>query len=424
MTGKRRLLDDCFLHDRERLRHEEAVALILTRLSPVASSEEIDTHEALGRVLAEDVVAPRDVPDFTNAAVDGYAFAHAALEGGSTRLPVAMRVAAGHAPRQPLALGTAARIFTGAAMPEGADTCVMQEDVTLAGDAVIVPPGIRKGANARKAGEDVKRGDTVVSAGTRLRPQELAAIASTGRGRIACARHLRVALISTGDEVVRPGAPLARGQVYDSNHALLSGLIQAAGARARDFGILPDRREAVREAVARAAAEADVILSTGGASRGEADFIVETISEMGSLHAWQIAVKPGRPLAMGQVGDTVFFGLPGNPVAAFITFLLYVQPMFARLEGARWQPPRRYPVEAGFAIAGKKPDRREFWRGWLEERDGRAVAMKFARDGSGLITGLRQAEGLIEVKEEVRAVEPGDMVSFIPFGEFGLSAGC
>jgi molybdopterin molybdotransferase len=434
MTKKRRILDDCFLHDRERLRHDEAVALILERLSPVAGSEEVAIHQALGRILAEDIVAPRDVPDFANAAVDGYAVAHASLAGGESRLPVVMRVAAGHAPAAALAAGhapagalaagQAARIFTGAVMPQGADTCIMQEDVIADGDHVLVPQGVKKGANTRQAGEDVRRSDRVVAAGTRLRPQEMAAIASAGCNRVACARRLRVALISTGDEVVRPGTPLARGQVYDSNHALLSGLMAAAGVDCLDFGILPDDRVAVRQAVADAARRADVILTSGGASRGEADFIVEIIQELGSLHAWQIAVKPGRPLAMGQVGDTVFFGLPGNPVAAFITVLLYVQPMLAKLQGASWRPPRRFQVPAGFAIPDKKPDRREFWRGWLEERDGQLVAMKFPRDGSGLITGLTRAEGLIEVAEEVTRVAPGDMLAFIPFSEFGLPPAC
>ncbi len=420
MSAKRRLLDDCFLHDRDRLRHDEAVALILERLSPVTEPEAVAVNAALGRILAEPVVAPRNVPAFTNSAVDGYAVAHDGLGPGESRLPVTMRITAGHTPQTPLRPGAAARIFTGAAMPEGADTCIMQEDVTVSGDDIVIPSGVKKGANTRAAGEDVKAGDEVVGAGTRLRPQEMAAIASTGKESIACARRLRVALVSSGDEVVRPGTPLKSGQIYDSNHALLSGLMAAAGAEVLDVGILPDDREAVRKAIADAASRADVILSTGGASRGEADYMVETIQQMGSLHAWQIAVKPGRPLAMGQVGNTVFFALPGNPVAAFITVLLYVQPMFARLQGAIWHPPRRFSVPAGFSIPNKKAERREFWRGWLEVKDGRQVAMKFPRDGSGLISGLTRAEGLIEVTEEVTRVAEGDLVAFIPFGEFGL----
>jgi molybdopterin molybdotransferase len=305
-------------------------------------------------------------------------------------------------------------------MPEGADSCIMQEDVEVEGEFVIVPPGLKPGANTRKAGEDLKAGELAARTGTRLRPQELAAIASTGRDRIRCYRPLKIALVSTGDEIVRPGAPLGHGQVYDSNHTLLLGLLQTVAAEAIDYGILPDDAATVRRAVGRAAGECDVILSTGGASRGEADHIVSTIQEMGTLHAWQIAVKPGRPLAMGQIGNCIFFGLPGNPVAVFVTFLLYARPMLARLQGAEWREPRRFSLPAGFALAKKKPDRREFWRGWIEDEAGRLVLRKFARDGSALISGLRQAEGLIEVVEEVTEVKPGDPLSFIPFTEFGL----
>jgi molybdopterin molybdotransferase len=417
---QRRLLDDCFLHDRDRLRHADALKLLDERLSPVAGTEDVALDAAIGRVLAEDIVAPRPIPAFTNSAVDGYAFAHASLGPDPTRLRLTGRAAAGHASPAPLGPGEAARIFTGAVMPEGADSCIMQEDVEAAGEFVVLPPGLKPGANTRKAGEDLQAGEIAAAAGARLRPQELAAIASTGRDRIRCHRPLRVALISTGDEIVRPGASLAPGQVYDSNHALLLGLLHTVGAQAIDCGVLPDDAAAVRDAVARAAVECDVILSTGGASRGEADHIVSTIQDMGTLHAWQIAVKPGRPLAVGQVGDTVFFGLPGNPVAVFVTFLLYARPMLARLQGADWHEPRRFPLPAGFAMPKKKPDRREFWRGWIEEEAGRPVLRKFARDGSALISGLRQAEGLIEVAEEITNVKPGDTLHFIPFTEFGL----
>jgi molybdopterin molybdotransferase len=418
--SKRRLLDDCFLHDRDRLRHADALKLLDARLKPVAGTEDVALTEALGRVLAEDIVAPRPIPAFTNSAVDGYAFAHASLGHDATRLRLAGRAAAGHATPKPLGPGEAARIFTGAVMPEGADSCIMQEDVEVTAEFVVLPPGLKPGANTRKAGEDLQAGEVAAGAGARLRPQELAAIASTGHDRIRCYRRLRIALISTGDEIVRPGSSLAHGQVYDSNHALLLGLLPTVGAEAVDYGVLPDDAAAVREAVGRAAETCDVILSTGGASRGEADHIVSTIQEIGTLHAWQIAVKPGRPLAVGQVGDTVFFGLPGNPVAVFVTFLLYARPMLAKLQGADWHEPRRFPVPAGFAMPNKKPDRREFWRGWIDEEDGRPVLRKFARDGSALISGLRRAEGLIEVAEEVTTVEPGDTLSFIPFTEFGL----
>ena len=417
----RKLLDDCFLHDKDRLRHDDAVALILERLSCVAGIETVPLAEAHGRVLAKPVVSPRNIPAFNNAAVDGYALAGRDLRPDTeTRLEVVMRIAAGHSPEGALKPGQAARIFTGAVMPEGADTCVMQEDTTLDGDEVVIPKGLKPGANTRKAGEDVKAGEAMLEPGERLRPQDIAAIASTGSDTVEVFEPLKVALISTGDEIVRPGNPLGDGQVYDSNHHLLRGLLQTVGAEARDYGVIADRRSDVEAAVASAAGECNVILTTGGASRGEADFIVETIQKLGSLHAWQLAVKPGRPLAMGQVGDCVFFGLPGNPVAAFVTFLLYAQPMFARLQGASWRPPQRYPLPAGFGIGKKKTDRREFWRGWIENTATGPVLRKFERDGSGLISGLRQATGLIEVPEEASSVAEGDLLGFMPFAEFGI----
>jgi molybdopterin molybdotransferase len=283
-----------------------------------------------------------------------------------------------------------------------------------------VPPGLRCGANRRRAGEDLKKGEIVVRRGDRLRPQEIAAIASTGRAEIDCFERLRVGLLSTGNELVRPGAELRHGQVYDSNHSMLRGLIAASGAEAIDFGIAPDNPISVERLVAQAAEQCHVIVTTGGASRGDADHIVSTIMKMGVLHAWQLAVKPGRPLAMGQIGDKVFLGLPGNPVAVFVTYLLYVQPVLARLQGMTWREPQRYPVAAGFAVKKKKTGRREFWRGWIETGESGARVNKFARDGSGLISGLRAATGLIEVTEEVSEVREGDLVDFIPFTEFGI----
>src|SRR5690606_21627178 len=244
-------------------------------------------------------------------------------------------------------------------------------------------------------------------AGERLRPQELAKIASIGLDRVACRQRLKVAIASTGDELIRPGAAYAPGRVYDSNHYLLSSLLTTAGTDVVDLGILPDDPVVVRETLLSAGESVDILFTTGGASRGEEDHVVATLAEYGTLHAWQLAVKPGRPLAFGRIGDAAFLGLPGNPVAVMICFLLYARPMLAMLEGARWHPPQRYRIPAGFAIARKKPDRREFLRGWIEMEHGTAVLKRFPRDGSGLISSLTAADGLIEIAEEVTEVAEG-----------------
>jgi molybdopterin molybdotransferase len=417
MNTARRLLDDCFLHDKDRLRHDEALELLAARLSPVARVEEIELGHALGRVLAKPVVAPRPIPAFTNAAVDGYALSASDLAMQSeTRLEIAMRIAAGHPAIVSLSEGQAARIFTGAPLPDGADTVVMQEDCETDDGFVSLPEGVASGMNVRRAGEDVNTGEIVAEEGIRLTPQLLAAIASTGTAVVSCYVPLKVALISSGDEVLRPGDPFARGSVYDSNHYLLSGLLPGAVAQITDFGILPDDKTIVRQALIDAARTQDVIITTGGASRGEEDHMVSLVSELGKLHGWQLAIKPGRPLTFGQIDNCVFLGLPGNPVAAFVCFLLYAQPMFAHLQGANWAPPQRFYLPAGFAITKKKPDRREFWRGWIE--DGKL--QKFARDGSGLVSGLTAATGLIEVPEDVTSVAEGDLLGFMPFSAFNI----
>lgn len=419
MTGQCQLLDDCFLHDKDRLRHDEVIALLEERLAPIASVQTVKLEDAHRLVLAKDVVAPRNIPAHPNAAVDGYAVYHGDLQAdGESVLPVSLRVPAGDTATHQLERGTAARIFTGARMPEVAETVIMQEDCEADGDRVSIPVGAKSGANVRAAGEDFVEGSVVAAAGHRLRPQDLAAIAATGMPEVKCYAPLSVALMSTGDEVLQPGDEFLTGQVYDSNRFLLRALLDTVNAQITDFGILSDDEDEVRRTVLKAAENHDVILTTGGASRGEEDHIVNVIASEGSLYAWQLAVKPGRPLAFGQIGDTVFLGLPGNPVAAFVCFLFYAQPMFALLQGANWTPPRRFPMPVAFSIGKKKPDRREFWRGWVA--DGKAH--KFARDGSGLISGLTAAQGIIEVPEEATAVNEGDALGFIPFTEFGFGS--
>ena len=417
-------LDDCFLHDKDRLTHAEALALIEAQCRPIAGTGRIPLAVAGGRYAAEAVVSPRNVPGHDNAAVDGYAFRHGDLApDGPTALPVADRLAAGASTAAPLPAGAAVRIFTGAALPDGADTVVMQEDVTLPEDGVVaIPAGLRPGANARSHGEDLRAGETVIATGARLRPQDIAALASIGAAEVAVYRPLRVAVLSTGDELRRPGEATAPGEVYDANAYLLLGLLKGLPVEVADLGILRDTASAVEAALRDAAGRFDVILTSGGASRGEEDHLVKAVSKLGRLHGWQIAVKPGRPMGFGAIRDAAIMTLPGNPVAAMVCFLLYAMPMIARLGGGRPPAPRRFPLPAAFALAKKKPDRREFLRGFTVERDGRLFADKFPRDGSGLISSLRAASGLIEIPEQVTRVDEGDMVAFVPFSEFGLPA--
>jgi len=418
----RPLLDDCFAHHPARMPAGEALALLRERVGPVAGSETVALAEAHGRILAEPVVSGRDVPAFDNVAVDGFAFAHASLRpGGATRLALAPgRAAAGHPHPDPLPPGTALRVLTGAPMPAGADTALMQEDVTLEGDRVVIPAGVRHGANRRLAGEDVRRGQTVLLPGRRLRPQDVGVAANAGRGALAVFRPLDVALLSSGDELCEPGAALPEGAVYDVNRTVLAGCLARLGCRVSDLGILPDRPQVVADAVARAAARHDALITSGGASRGDEDHVVEAVRRHGRLHFWQIAIKPGRPLALGQLGGCVFIGLPGNPVAAMVCFLLFARPVLTALGGGTWPEPRRFPVPAGFAMT-KKPDRREYLRAFLAPgADGRIRARRIEREGSGILTSLAEAEGLVEVAEEVTRIEPGDLVDFVPFSELGI----
>lgn len=422
----RKLRDDCFLHDEDRLKHAEALAILRERIAPVTAVVELVPEAAAGHILAEPVVAPRPIPAHTNAAVDGYAFAFSDYDSrAGSDLAVSGRAAAGHALAGPGEPGTALRIFTGAAMPEGTDTVVMQEDVeSESGESqarVRIPPGLKQGANCRQAGEDAEAGATLLEAGRRLRPQDVAAAASTGLARIPCFSPLRVAIFSTGDEVVRTGSPLEAGQVYDANAPMLHGLIAATGAECVDLGVLPDEAATVETRLAEAAADHDVLITSGGASRGEEDHVVNTVDKLGALHMWQIAVKPGRPMAFGQIGDCVFLGLPGNPVAVFVCFLLYVRPVLVRLSGGRWPEPARFPVQAAFSVPRKKTGRREYWRAFLTvDAGGRLAVGKYPRDGSGLISSLCAADGLVEVPEDATEVREGQEVAFIPFAEFGI----
>jgi molybdopterin molybdotransferase len=414
--------NDCFAFPQRRLLHEEALALLQTLASPLLGSEEIGIYEAAGRICARAVHSARPVPAHTNAAVDGYAFAfdsYDAKEG--TVFSVSGRAAAGDPLEGNPPERSAVRIFTGAIMPEGCDTVAMQEDCRIENqDRVFIPAGLKQGANRRLAGEDLREGAAVTVAGQRLRPQDVAALASNGADKVECVKKPRVCFFSTGNEILTPGAVFSRGKVYDSNGPMLAGLFAPLGVTLAHGGILPDSQEAVHNALHTAARDFDLIITTGGASLGEEDHVIATLRAADALSLWQLAIKPGRPMGLGKIGSCLCFALPGNPVAVLVCSLLYVWPVVRRLSGEPWIEPQRLAFPAGFEIKSRKQGRREFFRGWIESDGGRTIVRKYERDGSGLISSLRAAGGLIEIPEETVKIGEGDSISFIPFSAFGI----
>ncbi|MBF0306347.1 MAG: molybdopterin molybdotransferase MoeA [Alphaproteobacteria bacterium] len=410
-------MTDAFAPAREMLRADEAVTALLAAIHPVAETESVKLFEAPGRVLAADLAARRTQPPFDNSAMDGYALRAADLDGAETRLKVTGRIAAGDPPGQILKPGEAFRIFTGAPIPVGGDGVVMQEDCRFEDGFVTLRP-TKRGANVRPAGEDFMRGDIVLTAGKRLLPQDVGHAAAAGHAALTVRRRPRVALFATGDEVREPGQDDTPGTIVNSNTYVLHGLLRRLGCEPVWEGIAPDRPDALRALLSGAASRGvDAILTTGGVSMGEEDHVKGAVEALGALHFWRIAIRPGRPLAFGHVAGTPFVGLPGNPVAAMVTFLIFARPMLLRLAGAPFSPPQSYPVAADFAFR-KKPGRREWLRGHLRPGpDGGLVARRFPNEGSGIFTSVVASTGLIELADERGDIRPGDTVPFLPFSE-------
>ena len=404
------LSDDCFAFGGKLQTVDAALATIAAGVPCVAGPQTVLLWNADGRVLAADIHAPVDLPPFANSAVDGYAVR---LADASGPLPIRGRLAAGAA-AIPLEPGTAMRIFTGAPLPAGADTVFMQEDVTEQDGIVSLPPGLRQGANTRPAGEDIASGALALPAGRTLRPQDLALAAALGLATLPVRRRLRVAILSPGDELADPPAMPGPAQRWDSNRVLLAMLARRAGAEVTDLGILPDRRDAIAAALAGAAPAHDLVLTSGGVSTGEEDHVRAAVERAGRLVFWRIAIKPGRPVAMGQLGEALFLGLPGNPVAAYVTFMRIARPLMAALAGATPPILRPLPVRAGFTYR-KKSGRREYVRVRLDDT---LVAHKHPVEGAGILTSLTEADGLVELPDDLTAVQPGDAIGFLPFSVF------
>ncbi len=416
------LSEDCFAFGGPLLSAAEALQILSARIAVVSGTENVPLAVALGRILASDVTAARDVPPHDNSAVDGYAVYFDDLApGAATRLPLGGRAAAGHSLPHPARRGAAVRIFTGAPMPkgegDGPDTVLMQEDGREDEGHVVIPPGLKRGANRRKAGEDVCAGTTILKAGARLRPQDLGLAASIGMTALDVRTPLRVAIFSTGDELREPGHAAEAGTVYDANRFTLAGLLRDLGMAVTDLGILPDKEDSIRDTLAKAAEGHDAIVTSGGMSTGEEDHVRAAVSALGTFHFWRLAVKPGRPVGLGQVGRVPFIGLPGNPVAMMVTFMRLARPLLLGLAGSADVEPQLYRVRAGFAHK-KKPGRRE----WLRVRlapgaDGIPVARKFARDGAGILSSLVESQGLVELAEAVEDLDEGTLVDYLPFNE-------
>jgi len=393
----------------------EALDFLLAAARAVDGVEDVDTLAANGRVLACDQVSGLHVPSADNTQMDGYAVRAADCASGSATLRIAQRIPAGTV-GQPLEPGTAARIFTGALIPEGADAVVMQEQCEANGDQVTIKHVPQSGEWIRRAGEDIVAGSVILPAGTRLRSQELGLAASVGLARLPVRRRVRVAVFFTGDELAMPGEPLAPGAIYNSNRFTLRGLLENLGCEISDYGIVPDSLQATRDTLRAAAAQHDLIITSGGVSVGEEDHIKPAVEAEGRLDMWQIAVKPGKPLAFGEVhregaGSAFFLGLPGNPVSSFITFLLFVRPFLLRLQGVTGaMAPKAIPLRADFDWT--KPDRRnEFLRARINDAGGLDL---FPNQGSGVLTSTVWADGLID-NPPGQAIAKGDIVRFIPF---------
>lgn len=394
---------------------EEGVALLAARIAPVDEVESLPLAQLDRRVLAGPVIAPIPLPPYDNSAVDGYAVRHADLSAdAATSLPVAARLAAGMAGAV-IRPATAIRIFTGAPIPAGADTVYMQEDCRLDGDAVVLPPGLPRGANVRVAGEDAASGSPVLTSGRRIVPQDIALLAALGIERVTVRRRLKVAVFSTGDEVLPPGTPLRPGALYDSNRFALMAMLGRIGCEVADLGILADRQDGVEQAVRRAAATCDLVVTSGGVSMGEEDHVRAALASIGSLVFWKLAIKPGRPVAMGIVDGTPVVGLPGNPVAVYVTFAHVVRPLVAALAGEAYRPPVPMPVRAGFSYR-KKAGRREFLRASLVARpDGVIVAVQHPREGAAAITSLTETDGFVVLPEPWTKVDEGQTVAFFAY---------
>lgn len=412
--------DDCAPTGSPLLSVEQGRQRILDAVAAIGETERLALGELSGRVLAESVVSAIDVPPFDNSAMDGYAVRSADCNAAETRLDVIGTCFAGSPFSGELKDGQCVRIMTGAVLPAGADAVVMQEHVRREGDSIFLQDRQPEaGENVRYSGEDTKRGDQVLEAGTRLGAAQIGLLASVGVAEVPVRRRLRAAFFSTGDELTTVGATLAPGQIYDSNRYTLHALLSEAGVSCRDLGVIADDREAVRAAFRQASEQADLVLTSGGVSVGEADYVTETLQELGEINFWRMAVKPGKPVAFGRLQQAWFFGLPGNPVSVVASFYQFVLPAIRKMQGESPRTPLIIPARSAGALR-KSPGRMEFQRGVLARDDqGQWQVTSSGRQGSHLLTSMTRANCFILLPADSAGVEPGEVVDVQPFCDFG-----
>ena len=399
------------------LSYDDALQQLVSHVSALNKISSKPLMQALGEVLAETQQATISVPSADNSAMDGYALNTADLSNtDGSLIPVSQRIAAGESGVK-LKPGTAARIFTGAPVPEGANAVIMQEEVVVEGDNIRLLASLETGQNIRPAGNDIRSGDMILHKGVRLRPQDIGLAASVGLQTLPVFEKIRVGMFFTGDELVEPGTPLKPGQIYDSNRYTLYGLLKSLGCEIIDLGLVGDTLEATKEAMLKASAKADLVVTCGGVSVGEEDHVRIAIEQLGDLYLWRLRIKPGKPLAFGQINNTTFIGLPGNPVSVFVTFCLFVCPVIKTLQGREWRKPLAVPVKSAFDWP--KPDsRREFLRARLETGgNGEPVVTIYPNQDSGVLTSTVWGQGLVEIAEG-QTVRAGELVDYLSYSQF------
>jgi len=412
------LSNDCFKHSKKKISLEKAVSILEKRIKCIKKTQKIKLDQALGRILSKDIVSKLNVPPFNNTAVDGYAFKYSHLnKKKETALKLAGRITAGQNFNKKIKTGEIARIFTGAKVPEGADTVIMQEDCNTADNQIVLKPGIFKGANIRKKGEDIRYGKKIISKGSKLKAQDIALIASVGIKEIGVFEKLTVGIFTTGNELYEPGTKTSNSGIYDSNRYCLKNLLETINCSVKDYGIKKDNEKLIKNTLKKISKECDLIITTGGMSVGEEDYVRKVLEKNGSLNFWNIAIKPGRPVALGNIFKKPFIGLPGNPVSVMITFLKIALPTINKLSGFSLPKEKNFIVTTDFNFK-KKSGRKEFLRVIISKNlNGQIKIKNYPKSGSGVFTSIVETDGLIELPEKLTYLKKGTKIRFVPYSE-------